>query len=175
MKNFVEPPAICSEATYVLDGGALIHKVKWMKKGTYLDIVKQYVGFVRAKYGRCYIVFDGYRQGPSIKDHEHERRIKKACGDVQLLESMEVHVNQEVFLSKEGNKVQFISLRQYLQCDGQAVYNSTGDADTMIVVNALRIASEGNEVNVVADDTDVLKLLMHHWMDTMADIFFVGD
>ena len=27
---------------YVLDGGALIHKVKWIKKGTYLDVVKQY-------------------------------------------------------------------------------------------------------------------------------------
>ena len=59
-----------------------------------------------------------------------------------------------------------------MQCDGQAVYNSTGDADTMIVVNTLRITSEGNEVNVVADDTDVLILLMHHWMDTIADIFF---
>ena len=44
----------------------------------------------------------------------------------------------------------------------EAVYNSTGDADTMIHVvdNALRIASEENKVNVVADDTNVL--LMHH-------------
>jgi len=30
---------------------------------------------VCAKYGRCCIIFDGYRQGPSIKDHEHEKRI----------------------------------------------------------------------------------------------------
>ena len=92
--------------------------------------------------------------------------------DVQLIELKEAHVNR-VFLSNEGNKVQFISLlRQYLQCDGQAVYNSTGDADTMIVANALRIASEGNEINVVADDTDVLIMLMHHWMDTIADVYF---
>ena len=60
-----------------------------------IDIVKQYVSYVRAKYGSCCIVFDGYRQGPSIKDHEHERRVKKACADVQLNESMEAHVNQE--------------------------------------------------------------------------------
>ena len=42
MKNSVEPSAIHSEVMYVLDGGALIHKVKWIKKGTYLDVVKQY-------------------------------------------------------------------------------------------------------------------------------------
>ena len=42
-----------------------------------------------------------------------------------------------------------------MQSDGQVVHNSTGDADTMIVANALRIATEGKKVNVVADDTDV--------------------
>ena len=36
LKNLEEPSAISSQATYVLDGGALIHKVKWIKKGTYL-------------------------------------------------------------------------------------------------------------------------------------------
>ena len=57
---------------------------------------------------------------------------------MQLIESMEAHANQEVFLSNEGNKVQFISLlRWFLQSDGQVVHNSTGDADTMIVANAL--------------------------------------
>ena len=70
LKNLVEPSAISSRARYVLDGGALIHKVKWIKKGTYLDIVKQYVSYVHAKYGSCCIIFDGYRQGPSIKDQE---------------------------------------------------------------------------------------------------------
>jgi len=169
----VEPSAISSQAMYVLYGGALIHTVKWIKKGTYLDIVKQYVSYVHGKYGSCCIVFDGYRQGPSIKDHEHERRLKKACADVQLIESMEANVNQEVFLSNEGNKSQFISLlSRYLHSDGQSVHNSAGDTDTIIVAKALQIASEGKEVNVVADDTDVLILLMYHWIDTMSDVYF---
>ncbi len=30
-------------------------------------IVKQYVSYVRVKYGTCCIVFDGYQEGPSIK------------------------------------------------------------------------------------------------------------
>ncbi len=27
------------------------------------------------KYGEACIVFDGYEQGPSTKDHEHQRRV----------------------------------------------------------------------------------------------------
>jgi len=176
LKKSVEPSALRFQAMYVLDGGALVHKVKWIKKGTYQDIVKQYVSYVRVKYGDCCIVFDGYKQGLSTKDHEHKRRATKACADIQLVESMEAYTNQEVFLSNEGNKVQFISLlSKYLQSDGQVVYNSTGDADTLIVSNALQIAREGKEVNVVADDTDVLILLMYHWTDTIADIYFLSE
>ena len=82
--------------------------MKWAKKGTYQDIVKQYMSYVRVKYGNCFIVFDGYKQGPWII--EHERRVRTACADIQLTESMEAHVHQETFLSNEGNKAQFISL-----------------------------------------------------------------
>ena len=48
LKNAVQPSALSLRAKYVLDGGALIHKVKWAKKKTYQDIVKQYVSYVRA-------------------------------------------------------------------------------------------------------------------------------
>lgn len=90
---------------------------------------------------------------------------------------MEAHVNQETFLSNEGNKAQFILLlSRYLESDAQTVHNSTGDADTMIVACALQMAMEGNkEVYVVADDTDVLILLMHHWTEAMADVYFLSE
>ncbi len=104
LKHDVEPSARSFRAKYVLDGGALIHKVKWAKKGTYQDIVKQYVSYVRVKYGTYCIVFDGYQEGPSIKDHEHQRRVKKACADIQLCESMKALVDKETFLSNERNK-----------------------------------------------------------------------
>ena len=78
----MEPSALSLRAKYVLDGGALIHKVKWAKKGTYQDIVKQYVSYVRVKYGNCFIVFDGHKQGPWIIDHEHERRGRTACAHI---------------------------------------------------------------------------------------------
>ena len=131
---------------------------------SYQEVAKQYVSYVRGKYGESCVVFDGYEQGPSIKDHEHQRHVKKVCADIQLSESMESYKNQEVFLANEKNKHQFILLiSRYLKDDGQVVHQSTGDADTMIVRCALQYAIEGSEVNVVADDTDVLVLLMYHW------------
>ncbi len=57
-------------AKHVIDGGALLHRVKWEVKTTYQVNAKQYVSYVQIKYGeQCSIVFDGYEQGPSIKDH----------------------------------------------------------------------------------------------------------
>ena len=40
---------------------------------SYQEVAKQYVSYVRGKYGESCVVFDGYEQGPSIKDHEHLR------------------------------------------------------------------------------------------------------
>jgi hypothetical protein len=37
------------------------------------------------------------------------------------------------------------------------------------------MAMEGKTVNVVADDTDVLILLMHHWTESMADVYFLSE
>ena len=50
-----------------------------------------------------------------------------------------------------------------------------GDADTLTVNCALQIAVEGKEVNVVADNTDVLILLMYHWRDSMADVYILSE
>ena len=63
----------------------------------------------------------------------------------------------------------------YLQQNSQIVYNSTGDADTMIAKCALDFAAQGNEVTVVSDDTDVLVLLIYHWKMNMAAIYFKSE
>ena len=81
--NNMQPCEHNVQATHVIDGGALIHKVKWPKKATYEDIAQQYVSYIRAKYGASGIVFDGYEQGPSIKDHEHQLRVARTCADIQ--------------------------------------------------------------------------------------------
>ena len=172
----VQPSGRNAQLYHVLDGGALIHRVKWLKRETYSDIAKKYVSYVHHNYGHSCIVFDGYNHGPSIKDHEHQRRLKKTCADIQLGEFMEAHHSQQIFLSNESNKSQFISLlSQHLEADGNIVHVADGDADTMIVSCALQYAAQGREVNVVADDTDVLVLLMYHWEQNMANIHFLSE
>ena len=52
---------------HILDRGVLIHIGKWEKNVTYRDVVKQCLGYVRAKYNNWSVVFDGY-QSQSIKD-----------------------------------------------------------------------------------------------------------
>ena len=78
-------------AKYVIYGGALIHRLKWAKK-TYKNIAIQYVRYVSGKYGGgCCIAFDGYEQGPSIKNHEYRRRHTKSCANVQVKEYLEAY------------------------------------------------------------------------------------
>ena len=89
---------------------------------------------------------------------------------------MKAHVDQETFISNEGNKIQFILLQShYLESDGHTVHTYTGDADTMIVSCAFEIANNGMEVNVVAEDTDVLILLMYHRRKMMSDVYFLSE
>ena len=47
LTNDVQPCEQNVQATYVIDGGSLIHKVKWPKKVTYKDRVQRYVSYVR--------------------------------------------------------------------------------------------------------------------------------
>ncbi len=170
-------PAECNARTkYVIDGGALLHKVKWAKKTTYHDVIMQHVEYVHRKYGhQCCIVFYGY-EGPSTKSHGHLRRVRKTCANIQLSEAMEALFNQKTFFSNERNKSQFIALlSHYLQAGNQIVHQSAGDADTEIVACALQYATQGTEVTVVAEDTDILVLLMYHWKKEMADIYCLSE
>ena len=66
-------------------------------------------------------------------------------------------------------------LSRNLQQDSQIVYNCTVDADTMIVKCALDLAAQGNEVTVVSDDTEILILLVYHWKQSMATVYFKSE
>ena len=91
---------------------------------------------------------------------------------------MNTHLNQQVlfFFSNASNKQQYISLlSRCLEADGQVTHTSTGDADTMIAAHALRYASQGKVVNVVTEDTDIIILLMYHWKEEMAKVYFLSE
>ncbi len=59
---------------YVLDGGSLLHRLKWQERSTYSSIACTYASFTYNLYGKATIVFDGYSRGPTTKDYAHQRR-----------------------------------------------------------------------------------------------------
>ena len=95
---------------YVLDGGALLHKVKWVKGESYKQTFHRYCDHVINKYGISTVVFDGY-DIPSIKDHEHQRRtsVGKTSANIQVVKSNAAHNNQDAFFANTSNKLQFIN------------------------------------------------------------------
>ena len=159
---------------YVLDGGALLHRVHWRKGATFKEIIESYRSYVRKHYDNCSVVFDGYDNTTSIKSNEHARRIalNGSSRDINIMEDNEAPYTRERFLSNKHNKTQLISLlSSNLRSDGQMVHVCKGDADTKIVSTALEVA-HNSPVIVVADDTDVAVMLLYHWKKELFEIFF---
>ena len=100
---------------FVVDGGCLLHRVVWLETDTYLDIVNQYLRYVAKHFSKMTtIVFDGYDNGTSVKDHEHIRRDIQAGPDADVREHIPVYGRQNAFLMNEGDK-QNIVLSRYLE------------------------------------------------------------
>ena len=179
-RDFAIEPVMLS-MLYVVDGGALLHRVRWLKNSTFAAVVQQYVSYVMSKYGSTsVVVFDGYMSGPSIKDHEHRRRNHRPGSTSPVIlfhEHSPVVTNQQSFLANAANKSKFIDLLKLALCDaGCETVQAAGDADTAIVSAALEIAASRHcAVGVVADDTDILVMLVHHVVPSMSPVYFVSE
>ena len=103
-----------SNSLYVADGGMLLHPLKWKKRDTFLEIAEEYRKLTCERYGCCTVVFDGYGNGPSIKDREHTRRRCKFLAEVDVNSSIIFQLNQQDFLANEVNKNKFI--RSWVCC-----------------------------------------------------------
>ena len=86
---------------YVLDGECLLHRVVWPKNRTYLEVEDSYLHYIRRRYTtKCVVVFDGYENGPSIKDHEHTRRASALAPDIRVEDHQPAYTDKKCF-SKE--------------------------------------------------------------------------
>jgi hypothetical protein len=166
----LEPPVGHS---YIVDGGWLLHKVKWQPGRTYGEIASMYSSFLRKRFGdQVTVVFDGYGSGGTIKDHEHQRRASSAGPDVIVESTKTAYSNPSAFLANENNKKAFISLLiSELEACHCLVKQAKDDADVLIVKSALDIARLA-KVSVVANDTDVLVLLVYHIERASHDILW---
>ena len=167
---------INNDHIFVVDGGALLHRVCWIKGMTFSEIGTLYVNYVTKHYGDATVVFDGYEDA-TTKSSEHKRRTGNGpkCPDIEVVESNKVHFPQERLLSNPHNKTEIIALiSTYLRNNDITVINCAGDADTEIVSTALEYSTNTDDrrVIVVADDTDIAVMLLYHWKETMMDIIF---
>ena len=159
---------------YVVDGGALIHRVIWPHGVTYDAVCAMYVQYVQGRYGNATIVFDGY-QGPSTKGCTHQRRAPTSAPPVAFDSGMLISLKKKDFLSNQENKQRFINLlAEKLRIAGCTVFQAPGDADLLIVQTAVQVARTHTTV-LVGDDTDLLVLLIYHGQMDASDLFFIPE
>ncbi|KAG0728138.1 hypothetical protein GWK47_033118 [Chionoecetes opilio] len=102
----------------------------------------------------------------SPKDHDHIRRTKNSCCDLQIRPDMihdMIHVTPRAkFMDNTHNKSELIHLLSSTVWKSQiTVVQYDNDADTSIVRAALAAATE-DSVEVRAEDVDVLIMLVYH-------------
>ena len=167
-----------SDVHYVLDGGALLHRVVWPSVGsvTFGDLCGLYCDYVTRKYSRPTVVFDGYSNKSSTKQVTQQRRSSGKVGStVTFTRDMKVTQNKAMFLANTKNKERLLamisdSLRQ-CQC---VTYHADGDADFLIVKTAIQCAENSTTV-LVGDDTDLLVLFLFHSTVSTKDLYFIPE
>ena len=127
---------------YVLDGGALLHRVPWPRGSTYESVSHLYVRYLTQKYGAAAIVFGGYNDDPTTKDATHLRRAGYCVGvTVHFASGMMVKSKKDEFLNSKANKQRFIHyLSDNLARAACTVDHAKDDADVLIVLTAVASA-----------------------------------
>ena len=139
---------------------------------TFRDIVSKYFHYIDSNYGQCTVVFDGYGENASTKDHEHNRRLLKAKGTPIMsveLENRFADVTQKSFLNNSKNKQNFINLLS------DVVVHRTGDADIAVVSKVLVYACACISVKLIGADTELLIMLLYFWNSEMAEITMLSE
>ena len=157
---------------YVLDGGALLHRIPGNSGETYERISSHYVRYVGDRYGTAVIVFDGYVSAPSTKDVAHSRRARSHSSLlVNLTKDIACTMMKDDFLANQTNKQRFVNLlSDDLQRQQNDVLHARADADVLIVETAIACANTKDTV-LVGDDTDLLVLLCSRAGPTSHNLF----
>jgi len=150
--DMIIPEETVDATTCVIDGGALLHWVKWLPKSTYADVIDSYLQFLRSRCKKYSVVyfFDGYTDTQSNKAEEQSRRSSAMISaGIKFSEQIDVTTTREMFLRNVRNTECFINLlADYLRRAGFVVVKSTGDADVLIVQKSIEYALESSVVNV---------------------------
>ncbi len=158
--------------SFVLDGLAIINRIPWSKNETYASIFATIWKYIKTKYGdRPTIVFDGYGQ-PSTKDIAHLKRTRSVGKEVDFTPEMKCTTTKEDFLSSSKNKTLIEQFGKFLSEQSCEVFYADGDADVLIVQQAVSSAMKHSTI-LIGDDTDLLILLLHHATAVTFPIYMV--
>ena len=126
---------------------------------------------MESHYGKSSIVFGGNQDGPSTKDRDHAQRIMKSKKSPEvsiILENPIGDISQQAFLTKRNSKCFIDLLVRPFPSNGH-VLQCRGDVDTSIV-SILDFACAGENVCLIAADTDLLIMLIYMWNYMMGQI-----
>jgi hypothetical protein len=70
----------------------------------------KHVNCVMIKHGKATTIFDGYDNGPDIKDAMHQKRNHGSGPTVVMTAQIVVTLNKADFLSNKANKQRFLSI-----------------------------------------------------------------
>jgi len=113
LKALTDPLDLADQpcSSLVIDGGWLLYMVKWKQSQTWQEIADSYLRYVQclgSHSQRITVVFDGYSSSP--KDHDHIRRTKNSCCNLQIRPDM-IHLTpREKFMDNTLNKSELIRL-----------------------------------------------------------------
>ena len=92
---------------YILDGGALLRKIKWISSSTVHNVIFQYCQYIKFNYGLGCVIFDGYDEKPCIKDHEHQRRSRNGSSYRKVDLRNKIQCSQKAFLKTKQNVLNY--------------------------------------------------------------------
>ena len=157
---------------YIVDGGALLQRLPLRRGDLFENICQTYVDYVMCKYSQATVVFDGYVDGPSIKDVTHKRRTGGRSGPTVHFHGQTILCSKKEDFLRNKNKQRFINmLGSKLEIAGYTVLYAKGDADTMIVKAVVVCSLQINTI-MVGDDNVLLVLLCYHCEFSTQDVFF---
>ena len=160
------------DVQYVLDGGALLHRVPRPRGFTYESVSHLYVGYVTQKYRAAAIFFDGYNDDPTTKDATHLRRTGYCVGvTVHFAGGIMIKSKKGEFLNNTANKQRSIHYLERAEC---SVDHAKYDADVLIVLTAVPSAMH-KETVLIGDDTELLVLLLHHAEMDAHEVFLTSE
>ena len=161
---------------HVLDGGSLLHRVPWQLGARYGEIAQSYPDFAIRHYGPATtVVFDGYEEGPSIKDNTHQRRWRNMYLVVSFTAETELPGKKEEFLSRDTNKQRLIRMISYQLTERDCpVVNAHGDADVDIVKTAVEKYLQ-HTTTLIGEDTDLLVVLLYYAQGEVMHLYFRSD